>query len=312
MVTEESPVVMGHEGCGIVQAIGEAVTNVQPGDLVAIEPIGACHVCQPCKTGQHNHCLNMQFAGDPQMRHGLLTKYFKLSEEYCWRIPKGTIAAEEVALIEPLSVAVHTVSDAGVKPGSSVVVFGAGTIGVLCAAVAREFGASQVVCVDINEKKLDFAREFLSTPTFKPETFTPSRNDSPEEDARNVVETFLPDDGDTKHRRGFDVAIEAAGAPPCVQMGIFALRVKGSFIVAGIGQREVSCPILDLVKKELKVQGSFLYCAADFELARSLAVRGKVNLGSLITKVYGFEQVVDAWEAIRKGDGMKLLIKGVD
>lgn len=86
----------------------------------------------------------MKFAADPPVLHGTLTKYFMLPADFCYKVPES-ISLTEAVLMEPLAVAIHAVRQADVRPGKSVIVFGAGTVGLLCAAVAREFGAAVVV-----------------------------------------------------------------------------------------------------------------------------------------------------------------------
>ncbi|CAI7591155.1 unnamed protein product [Penicillium glandicola] len=169
-VSTTNPLVMGHEASGIVHAIGPAVTNLKPGDEVAIEPGYACHICIQCKSGKYNLCPHMKFAADPPHTNGTLSKFFKIPADCCYRISdtaddesrlRGRTGLDEAVLIEPLAVAVHSVRQAGIKGGDNVVIFGAGTIGLLCAAIAREFGASVIVSVDRNEDKLVFAEDWI-------------------------------------------------------------------------------------------------------------------------------------------------------
>lgn len=303
---------MGHEASGYVHAIGEAVTTVQTGDLIAIEPIAACHACRPCKWGKYNHCEKMHFAGDPQMRHGTLSRYFKLPEEYCWKIPPGTMTPEEAAMLEPLAVAVHTVRGASLEPGSSVVVFGAGTIGLLCAAVAREFGASHIVSVDLNARKCEMVKELVSAPGVVVEAFTPDLQAAAEENARSIVDRLLSGSSESGSSGGFDAVIEATGAGSCIQMGVAVLRVGGSFTEVGINGGGVSVPMLDVVKKEIRLRGSFLYTGENFDLARSLAVRRRIHLSPLISSIFPFGEASEALKAVKEGGGMKTLIQGVD
>jgi D-xylulose reductase len=107
----------------------------------------------------------MKFAANPPYTHGMLSKYYKMPADCCYKIPTNLekpFGLDEAVLIELLAVAVHPVRQVGVQPGDKVVVFGAGTIGLLCAAVAREYAASLITSVDISRKKLDFAESFLS------------------------------------------------------------------------------------------------------------------------------------------------------
>lgn len=181
---------MGHEASGIVHAIGAAVTTLQPGDHVAIEPGIPCRTCSRCKMGKYNLCPGMKFAASPGGMHGTLTKYFKLPADNCYKIrTEGGMGfgLDETVLIEPLAVAVHSVRQAGVQPGDRVVVFGAGTVGLLCAAVAREYGASVITSVDVKREKLDFAATFVTNGRVSFESFTPDETLSIKENAAAFV-----------------------------------------------------------------------------------------------------------------------------
>lgn len=187
-----------------------------------------------------------------------------------------------------------------------------GTIGLLCAAVAREYGASSIASVDISRKKLDVAHSFVSDGRVKVTTVIPDSSRPAEENAKSLVATQLSTGLAEADVPGFDVAIEATGAEPCIQMAIHALRVGGSFVQTGLGNPNVNFPITVVSMNEIIVKGCFRYGPGDYKMALELALMGKIDLRSLITKVLPFEGVTDAWETTRKGEGIKTLIRGVD
>ncbi|KAJ5290924.1 hypothetical protein N7478_000175 [Penicillium angulare] len=314
-VSEEYPLVMGHEASGIVHAVGPGVLNLQPGDPVAIEPGVPCRLCSRCKSGKYNLCPDMQFAASPPF-HGTLTKYFKIPADNCYKIPNSvseSFGLAEAALIEPLAVAIHSIRQVGVQPGDKVVVFGAGTVGLLSAAVAREFGASTIISVDVSRENLDYANSYIPNGRL---SFTPAilnHTLSSEENAmclrgKHRSSQFQVTESDVP---GFDVAVETTGAESCIQMAIHALRVGGSFVQTGLGQRDVNFPISTVVENEINVRGCFRYGAGDFKMALELAFTGKIELKPLITQVFEFEDAVEAWENMRMGNGIKTLIRGV-
>lgn len=263
----------------------------------------------------------MRFAASPPGNHGTLCKFFKMPVDCCYKIPNSSsdsrtgspgpaFGLDEAVLLEPLSVATHSVRQASVRPGDCVVVFGAGTIGLLCAAVAREFGAGMVTSVDISREKLEFAKRFVPDGKLAFETFLPDQTLSSEEDAtrlrdlrhgESALETDVP---------GYDVAIEATGAESCIQMAIHALRVGGSFVQTGLGKRNVNFPISTVSENEIEIRGCFRYGPGDYRMALELALSGKIPLKSLITKIVPFEEIVEAWETTRRGEGIKTLIRG--
>lgn len=242
----------------------------------------------------------MKFAACPPDAHGTLTKYFKIPEDFCYKIPES-MGLQEAVLVEPLAVAVHTARLAGIKPGQSVVVFGSGTIGLLCAAVSKAFGAKKVVAVDIMEEKLQFAKGYIPGCGL----FRPSAELSPEENAEKIARGH--DLGD-----GVDAVLEASGAEASVRTGIHVLQPSGAIVLVGLGKPELSSfPIMELSQKEVTVRGCFRYAAGDYQTALDLLETGKISVKELITSVLPFEQATEAWETTRQGIGLKNLIQGV-
>ena len=133
--------VLGHESAATVVAMGSAVKKLQVGDRVALEPGYPCRRCDNCFAGRYNLCHEMIFAATPPY-DGTLTGFWVAPSDFCYKLPEN-VSLQEGALIEPLAVAVHMVKQAPVVPGQSVVVMGAGTVGLLCAAAAKSFGAAK-------------------------------------------------------------------------------------------------------------------------------------------------------------------------
>lgn len=322
-VSPTNPIVMGHEASGTIFSLASPSSpptgGLRPGDRVAIEPGFPCRSCSVCKSGKYNLCRLMRFAaaprnGDPaQSTHGTLSKYFRIPSDFCYRVPDA-VGLDEAVLVEPLAVAVHAAKLAGVRHGQRVAVFGAGTIGVFCAAVARAFGAAGVVVVDVLERKLEFAKRFVEKGGV--EGVSPEKEKSPEENARRIVQaaagissssspspTYLP---------GVDVVLEATGAEACVQMGIHALSPGGTFIQVGLGKSLLQFPMVVMSEKELNLKGCFRYGAGDFETALALMAEGAVPVRRLISSEVPFERATEAWERTARGEGIKNLIRGVE
>lgn len=287
--------VLGHESAGIVVKVGSAVKRLQEGDRVSMEPGVPCRRCDPCKSGKYNLCIDMAFAATPPF-DGTLAKYYRLPEDFCYKLPES-MTLEEGALIEPLSVGVHIVKQGEVKPGDSVVVFGAGPVGLLCCAVARAFGAQKVISVDIQPGRLEFAKKYCASATFLPEKVPAIENA-----ARLKQENDLGP--------GADVVIDASGAEPSVHTGIHAIRTGGIYVQGGMGKDEITFPIMAACTKELTVKGSFRYSSGDYKLAIDLVAAGKVRVRDLITGVVKFEEAEKAFETVKAGKGIKTLIAG--
>lgn len=288
---------MGHEASGTIHEVGSAVSSLKVGDKVAIEPGFPCRRCKTCKAGRYNFCSKMNFAVDPPYSHGTLTKFFKMPEDFCYKLP-SFIGLDEGVMVEPLSVAVHVCRLADVRLGQDVVVFGAGTIGLLCSAASRAMGARKIVCVDVNASRLEFARTFAATHTYQP-----TNGDTSEEIARTIQKVHELDEG-------ADIVLEATGAEICIEAGIHVLKKGGTFVQAGLGKPKIQFPITTLSEKEINMKGCFRYNAGEYELALHLLESKKVTMKQLITSVEPFEQATDAWERTKKGKGIKNLIRG--
>ncbi|PGG99958.1 D-xylulose reductase A [Blastomyces parvus] len=293
-----SPMVLGHESSGIVTSIGSAVTSLRLGDHVALEPGIPCRRCEPCLSGKYNLCLRMTFAATPPI-DGTLAKYYVLPEDFCHKLPEN-VGLDEGALMEPLSVAVHITKQARVQPGHSAVVFGVGPVGLLCCAVARAFGASKVIAVDIQQARLEFAAQYAATGVYEP-----VREESAEKNAERLrVQHGLG--------RGADVVIDASGAESSVHTGIHVLRTGGTYVQGGMGRDVISFPIMAVCTKEVDVRGSFRYGSGDYKLALTLVGEGKVDVKKLVTGMVAFEEAEKAILDVKGGKGIKTLIRGVE
>lgn len=298
MVSEQHGITMGHEGSATVHAVGSAVKSLQPGDKVAIEPGEACRKCVRCKEGLYNLCPHMKFAACPPDTPGLLSRYFRISADHCYKLPEH-VSLEEGVMVEPLAVAAKAVRSVNIRPGQTVIVFGAGTVGLLSAAIARVFGAKTVVAVDILDSKLEFAKKFNHSQTFKPDMKA-----SPGENARRLIE-------ENELGLGADAVIEASGAASSVNTAVHAVRPGGQYVQTGLGQPIISFPMLAMSEKELHMHGAFRYTKADYDIAMDMLERGLVPVKDLISKIFPFEQTTSAWDATKRGEGIKNLIRGV-
>ena len=142
-----APLILGHELSGRIVAVGEEVPESRIGERVAIEPQKNCRRCRECRAGRYNLCPNMEFYATPPI-DGAFAQYCVIRTEFAHRVP-DSISNEAAALLEPLSVAITTMRKAGVTPGSSMLIAGAGPIGIICAQTARAFGAAEIIVTDL-------------------------------------------------------------------------------------------------------------------------------------------------------------------
>ncbi|KAK4246230.1 chaperonin 10-like protein [Corynascus novoguineensis] len=291
----KDPMVLGHESAGTVVEVGSAVKTLKKGDRIALEPGYPCRRCSACLSGHYNLCPDMRFAATPPY-DGTLTGFWVAPFDFCYKLPDN-VSTQEGALIEPLAVAVHIVKQARIQPGQSVVIMGAGPVGLLCAAVARSFGATKVVSVDIIQSKLDFARSYAATHTYV------SQRVSPEENARNLLAVAdLPG--------GADAVIDASGAEPSIQTSLHAVRMGGTYVQGGMGKADINFPIMALCLKEVTARGSFRYGSGDYKLAIDLVAAGKVDVKALVNGVVPFKDAEQAFKKVKEGQVIKILIAG--
>ncbi|KAI1109744.1 GroES-like protein [Nemania sp. NC0429] len=292
----KDPMVLGHESSGTVVRAGPGVTTLRPGDRVALEPGYPCRRCAPCLGGRYNLCPDMRFAATPPY-DGTLTGFWTAPADFCYKLPDN-VSLREGALVEPLAVAVHIVRQASVAPGQSVVVMGAGPVGLLCGAVARAFGATTVVSVDIVESKLRFAASFCATHTYA------SRRVAAEDNAASIRALSPALAG------GADAVIDASGAEPSIQTSLHVVRTGGTYVQGGMGRDNITFPIMALCIKEVTAKGSFRYGSGDYRLAVELVAGGKVDVGRLISDVVAFKDAETAFEKVKQGEVIKILIGG--
>lgn len=299
--------VLGHELSGVVVEVGTEVTSLQIGDRVAVEPGVPCRFCSFCRDGKYNHCEEMVFAATPPW-DGTLAKYYNVAHDYCYKIPPH-MDFEEAAMVEPVSVAVQICKRAQLKATDTVVVFGCGPIGLLCQGVAKAFGCKKVVGADISDGRLAFALTYGADGVYK----MPLRkeDDDAEEFAKKVA-------AEIKHKfaidcAGADVILEASGAEPCIQTGVFLAKPEGRFVQAGMGREFVSFPVTEALVKQLNWTGSIRYSTGVYPTAVELVASGKIDVKRLIKNRFKFEDAEKAFELVKEGrpDVIKVVIEGV-
>ncbi|KAB7624082.1 alcohol dehydrogenase catalytic domain-containing protein [Alkalilimnicola sp. S0819] len=150
------PTILGHEMCGRVEAVGEAVSRTQAGDLVSLESHVPCGECRSCRTGRSHVCAATRYPGIDF--NGCFAEYVTVPESIVWVNP-ADVDPERAALLEPLGIAVHATLEGQGVAGRTVVVNGCGPIGLMNVAVARHYGAASIVAVDVNPYRLGIARQ---------------------------------------------------------------------------------------------------------------------------------------------------------
>jgi 2-desacetyl-2-hydroxyethyl bacteriochlorophyllide A dehydrogenase len=277
--------VIGHETLAeIVDA--PAGSGVAAGDRVVVEPVRFCGTCRACRIGASYICYNLKVLGVDLP--GGLQEYWPVPADRLLRIP-GHLADDHAALIEPLAVATHDVTRAGVEAGAAVLVFGGGPIGTLIALVSRHRGA-RVAVVEVNPFRVEMLRK-LGLETVGP-------------DADPVRFAAEWTDGD-----GVDVAFEVSGHPAAVRAITEVVRVWGTVSIVAIHAEPMPVNLQRFFARELNMHGSRLYTRAAWEEAIRLAGAGAVPLAPLVSRVVPLASVQEGMEtALRGGPVMKVLV----
>lgn len=284
------PITVGHEFVGTVEAIGSAVGRVALGQRVSGEGHIGCGRCEPCRTGNGHICESVDIIGVD--RDGSFADHLVLPEDNVWPLDPA-IPDEIAAIMDPLGNAMHTVMAAGVS-GRSVLVTGAGVIGLMAIAIARAAGAGTIIATDVDEGRLERARAMGADATFLAS--------DPEWPARVRALTA---------REGAQVLLEMSGAPSAIRGGFTALRNGGVAALLGLPSRPVELDLPnDIIFKGatvLGINGRLMY-ETWYQVESFLTTR-RLDIGSLITDVLPLADHEEAFRRLATGDAVKVLLQ---
>ena len=283
------PRIPGHEFSAEIVTVPENDRGLKVGDIVTCNPYFNCGTCYSCERGFVNCCTDNQTMG--VQRDGAFCEYISMPIE---RIYDGKgLTAQELALIEPFSISQHAVSRAEIKETDSVLVIGAGPIG-LFALLAAKLKCKKIAVADILDNRLALASEYGADAVVNTRT-------------KSLAEFTDEFTGG----RGFDVCIEACGAPEtflgCIDSAAFAANI----ILIGNGKRETNFVHSVILKKELNIHGSRNALKADFIDNIDTVASGKADVMKMVSGVYDMADALDAFKALANNDGTlaKILIK---
>lgn len=270
------PMVLGHEVAGYVEALGDDVSGLSKGDLVAVSPSRPCGACRFCAEGLRNQCLDMRFYGSampfPHIQ-GAFREMLVADAAQCVRA--DGLSAGEAAMAEPLSVCLHAVRRSGGMMGKRVLVTGCGPIGCLVILAARRAGAAEIVATDLAPNALSHAEKSGADKVI-------NMGEAPD---------GLASYGDDKGY--FDVMFECSGAAPALAAGIGAMRPRGVVMQLGLGG-DMTIPMQMLTAKELDLRGAFRF-HEEFSLAVEMMRKGLIDVAPLITHTMPLENAEAAF-----------------
>ncbi len=279
------PLVMGHEAAGIVQAVGQDVRGFRVGDRVTFDSTVSCGSCHYCRKGSINLCENRQVLGvscNEFRRQGAFAELVTVPQNIAYPIP-DSLPFEHAAMIEAVSIAVHATNRTPRSIGGSVVVVGAGMIGLLCIQTLKIAGFSKIIAVDLEDEKLQLAKTLGATHTVNART----------EDPVNAVLHWT-------NQRGADAAMEVVGANKPVSTCFQVVRRGGSVTLVGNLTPSVELPLQTVVTRELSIYGS---CASNGEIPQciELLASGAIQVAPLITATTDLENTPNWFDRLYAG-----------
>lgn len=301
------PSVLGHEGAGVIAEVGDSVQGVKAGDKVIISFVPACNHCNPCLRGQSYLCedagpmmMTPHFLIDGNPVHGF-TGCGTFSEELI--VPASAVVKVDddipLDIVSLIGCGVTTgvgasINSAKVTPGSSVVVFGCGGVGISAIQGARIAGAAEILAVDMVDRKLEMAKHFGATHVCTPDHL---------EDLKTQI----------TGGEGFDFAIECIGNPVTIRAAYDAARRGGSATIVGVGRMEqkIEFSAFEFFYGDKQLKGS-MYGGANVRVFMPKLLRlwkqGKLDLESMVSKRMQVDDVNDAFHAMEAGEVIRTVL----
>jgi 2-desacetyl-2-hydroxyethyl bacteriochlorophyllide A dehydrogenase len=281
------PRIPGHEFSAEIVEIGENSRGFKVGDIVTANPYFNCGKCYSCSHGLVNACMSNQTMG--VQREGGFSEVMLMPVS---RLIDGKgLPAKTLALIEPFCIGYHGIQRANVHEGDTVLVVGAGTIGVLAAIAAKSRGARVWIC-DVAEAKLKYAMRFGFEGMI----------------LNTGAEAFAAEVARITDGNGFDVTVECVGLPSTFQNCLDAACFGGRVAVIGVGKHNIDLDFTIIQKKELNIYGSRNALTRDFEELIDVVKNQGLKLDDVVTNVYPFEEAAKAFSDFDKNAGSMLKV----
>jgi threonine dehydrogenase-like Zn-dependent dehydrogenase len=279
-------IIIGHEGVGLVKKIGPGVAGLQPGDRVVIAPRLTCGMCSYCRRGLDNQCQNYKTIGTTI--NGAFAPYLCAPQKALFKISK-TVPRDDAVLFEPLSCVVGSVARAPIQAGDTIVIIGAGPMGLLFAQMYRTLGAGKIIVADIAPYRLSFAQEIGVD-----EVVNPS-----EVDLSKAVQELTG--------LGADVVVDAVGN----QMAIAIQLARRAGQVVLFGLRPHDNPVINqytITRYDLTIHGTFVGLNPFAQTIQLLESR-RLQPSQLITHRVPLSALVEGVELMRSGHAMKVIVE---
>lgn len=286
------PVVLGHECAGRVVEVGKNIKGIMPGDHVALEPGVPCGNCEYCMTGRYNLCPDVRFLGARPWLNGAFSRYVSHPARWTYRLPE-TMDTVEGALLEPLVVGMHSVDRAEIRTGESVLILGAGCIGLMTLEACLARGIANVTISDLYGNRLNMADAI---------------------GARHMInsskEDIMERTAQITGNKGYDVVFETAGSQKTAAMTADLVKRGGRIVMVGNVFGETPFNFFKTNSKEVDILGVFRYRNL-YPAAMELCSEGRAEPKKIVTSYFEFENIQSAMEyaITKKQEAVKTVIR---
>ncbi|MEU9210985.1 S-(hydroxymethyl)mycothiol dehydrogenase [Streptomyces sp. NPDC048415] len=307
-INDDFPFLLGHEAAGVVESVGEGVTEVAAGDFVILNWRAVCGQCRACLRGRPWYCFNTHNAKQkmtladgtelsPALGIGAFAEKTLVAAGQCTKVDRAASAAVAGLLgcgvMAGIGAAINT---GNVGRGDSVAVIGCGGVGDAAIAGARLAGAAKIIAVDIDERKLETAKKIGATHTVN------SKQSDPVEAVRELTGGF-----------GADVVIEAVGRPETYKQAFYARDLAGTVVLVGVPTPEMKLelPLLDVFGRGGALKSSWYgdcLPSRDFPMLIDLHLQGRLDLDAFVTETIALDEVEKAFERMHGGDVLRSVV----
>ncbi|MFC4464147.1 S-(hydroxymethyl)mycothiol dehydrogenase [Streptomyces xiangluensis] len=307
-INDDFPFLLGHEAAGVVESVGEGVTDVAPGDFVILNWRAVCGQCRACLRGRPWYCFSTHNAKQkmtladgtelsPALGIGAFAEKTLVAAGQCTKVDRAASAAAAGLLgcgvMAGIGAAINT---GNVGRGDSVAVIGCGGVGAAAVVGSNLAGAAKIIAVDIDDLKLDNAKKLGATHTVN------SKDADPVEAIRDLTGGF-----------GADVVIEAVGRPETYKQAFYARDLAGTVVLVGVPtpQMKLELPLLDVFGRGGALKSSWYgdcLPSRDFPMLIDLYLQGRLNLDAFVTETIALDEVEKAFERMHRGDVLRSVV----
>jgi S-(hydroxymethyl)mycothiol dehydrogenase len=307
-INDEYPFLLGHEAAGVVSAVGAGVTNIAVGDFVILNWRAVCGQCRACLKGELQYCFDTHNATQkmtlkdgtelsPALGIGAFVEKTLVHSGQCTKVnPEAPATAAGLLGCGVMAGVGAAINTGGVKRGESVAVFGCGGVGDAAIAGARLAGATTIIAVDIDDRKLEWARKFGATHTVN----------SRETDAVEAIKS---------HTGGFgvDVAIDAVGHPAVFEQAFYARDLAGRVVLVGVPapDMQITLPLIEVFGRGGAIKSSWYgdcLPSRDFPMLTALYRQGRFPLEDFVSEAIGLDDVEEAFDNLRRGEVLRSVV----